>query len=208
MDNRVGRPRSLKKLGTKNGKLTILAAVYKDNTPAWECSCDCGNIHIVKDGDLRHTKSCGCHRKEIGKLNHTTHGMTKTNIYSVWRSMIRRCYEKSNESYKNYGGRGIKVCERWRNSFECFLQDMGEPEKGLTLDRIDNNGDYEPSNCRWVDMKTQANNRRSNVFIEGVGLTQAAEDSGHSIQCISHRVYKMGMSIHEAMSTPKLRERC
>lgn len=112
------------------------------------------------------TKSCGCLRRETTSLvglAKKTHGMRDTPEYGVWANMKDRCYNPSSEDYKNYGGRGIKVCERWLNSFENFYEDMGEkPWSKLlySLDRINNDGNYEPSNCRWATVKQQVNNRR------------------------------------------------
>lgn len=207
MANRLGSPRDLSKIGSRHGRLVIVSDVYKDSKPAWECKCDCGNIHVVKNADLRNTKSCGCFRRDCSRASHTTHGMTKTKTYQAWRQMISRCSNKNNHAYKNYGGRGISVCYRWANSFELFLQDMGEPTEGQSLDRINNDGNYEPGNCRWTDSITQANNRRTNVFLNGKTIAQAAKESGHSVQVLSWRIYKMGMSLSEAMATPKLRRR-
>lgn len=125
----------------------------------WSCRCDCGNIKDVPIDALNagRVKSCGCLRKE----QNTTHGMKGTPTYKAWKSMRQRCKNKNDPHYPDYGGRGITVCERWE-SFENFLADMGErPSDDLSIDRINNDGNYEPGNCRWTDRFTQARNRRN-----------------------------------------------
>lgn len=122
------------------------------------CLCDCGTIKEIPvarffDGG---TVSCGCHKATVSK----THGLSKTPVWYCYNNMISRCTRESNAYYENYGGRGITVCDRWLESFENFLEDMGIPEDGLTLDRIDPDGNYDPSNCRWVNMSVQGFNRR------------------------------------------------
>lgn len=210
MVKRVGRPRSTEKIGAKFGRLTVLEAAYKDQLPAWKCLCECGTEHVVKDRDLRGTKSCGCLRVDMGKAN-KTHGMLGTKTYDAWHGMKQRCFNPANKAWKNYGGRGITVCDRWKDSFEFFLQDMGESPVGKSLDRIDNSKGYSPENCRWADNQTQARNKRSNVrFDIGDGpmtLSEIAERSGLSVQVLSWRIYKMGMSPKEACETPPLRRR-
>ena len=132
----------------------------------WECLCQCGNITNVLVGNMNNksTKSCGC-------LNHKPtnqkHGGRYSKAYGSWRAMKRRCYDESNKVYHNYGGRGIKVCDRWLNSFENFYKDMGErPSKNHSIDRIDVNGNYTPENCRWATMTEQQCNKRNNKYVD------------------------------------------
>ena len=146
--------------GEKYGRLTVIEKTdRKQGTNyIYKCRCDCGNIVYVSSGHLgKETFSCGCLKREC----HTTHGMTKSRIYNIWTLMKQRCCNKSNNVYSQYGGRGIKVCDEWNDNFENFLtwSLKNGYSDNLTIDRINNDGNYEPSNCRWVDMTTQVNNR-------------------------------------------------
>lgn len=136
--------------------------------------CDCGREKVVIAHNVRtrRTRSCGCLRAEQLRARRLRHGATRTPEYAVWLSIRERCENPKAASYPGYGARGIRVCERWRNSFDAFLADMGARPEGGTIDRIDPNGDYAPDNCRWTDMLTQQNNRRNNILITFRGRTQ------------------------------------
>lgn len=145
----------------KYGRLTVIEfADVKGGNKRYLCLCDCGNKKVIAGTSLRTgaTKSCGCLNLEKKRTRDNVHGLHGTKIHKSWSAMIQRCTNPNNPKYYRYGGRGITVCERWKK-FKNFLEDMGIPKQHLSLDRIDNNGNYEPSNCRWASSLVQGNNR-------------------------------------------------
>ena len=142
----------------------------------WECVCDCGKTTCVLTVNLTQgrTKSCGCLKNEKLIQRSTTHNQRHTKLYEVWKTLKQRCINPNSQAYKNYGGRGISVCDDWRDSFPSFYDwSMKNGYKeGLSIDRIDNNGNYCPENCRWVDKRTQANNTRTNHYLTYLGQTK------------------------------------
>jgi hypothetical protein len=177
----------------------------KNKGAIWECKCDCGLSKPVRAGDLLSgkTKSCGCLAIEA----RTKHGRNGTKLYNVWRGMLARC---ANPMTANYHGRGIKVCEAWLD-FKTFLRDVGEiPFEGATLERKDNDGDYEPDNVVWASRKEQSANTRTNLWLEHNGerhiLAQWAEITGLGTKTIGDRL-RRGWSIDRALTTPAKRTR-
>lgn len=162
-------------IGQRFGRLVVVSAAdRKDGYARWKCLCDCGATTEARTGDLKHgnTSSCGCLRRELTGNIRRTHGLSKTSLHNTWELMRSRCSNPNNKCWQDYGGRGIKVCERWENSFENFLADMGEkPFEGAQLDRIENDGDYSPDNCRWSTRKENGRNKRNTLFLTLNGLT-------------------------------------
>lgn len=207
--------------GKRFGKLTVIEKHNQDKWGGWNwlCKCDCGNESIVSGGHLRgmKAKSCGCSRTESKNF---IHKMTGSRIYSIWQAMKSRCYYDKNKRFKDYGGRGITVCDEWKNSFISFYEwsmkngyDENAERGQCTIDRIDVNGNYEPNNCRWATIKQQANNTRRNHFIEYNGKTQTvsqwANELGVEPDSIFNRLQK-GFTEEEALTLKfyERRKRC
>lgn len=194
--------------GVRFGRLVAIKATsQKRYNYIWECLCDCGEIVEVLGGRLASgkTTSCGCLKREMDKTRSKTHGHSKSRTYHIWLGMRNRCYNKNVKAYPHYGGRGITICDRWRNSFPSFLEDMGEAPARLSIDRINNDGNYEPSNCRWATDLTQARNCRKNVMITAFGKTlcvsEWAQELGVSGATISKRI-RLGLTPEDAITIP------
>lgn len=168
-------------IGRRFSRLVVTDRVRDDKTgrTAWMCLCDCGKTTRVPTGQhlLRgNTKSCGCIRFSPDH-NTTTHGKTNSPEYRTWAGIKKRCYNENEAAFKDYGGRGIRVCDRWLNSFESFYEDMGPRPHGMTLDRFpDVNGNYEPGNCRWATVAAQNRNKRSTRWLSIFGISACMKD--------------------------------
>lgn len=180
----------------------------KRNRALWECRCDCGNTTYVTSGDLRqnNTKSCGC-QKNKGRLSHGDAKGPYNRLYGIWAAMKARCTNPNNTSFPNYGARGVTVCEEWKEyiPFKKWALKNGYAEN-LTIDRIDVNGSYSPSNCRWVTYKTQSNNTRRNRFLTANGKTQTvsewSKETGIPCRTISARINVLGWNEADAVNRP------
>lgn len=198
-------------VGLVFNRLTINRVwVYNQNN-IWrlmaECSCVCGNVIQVRICAIKsgNTKSCGCLNSELIAVlgrSKKKHGMTGTSLYRIWSNMKTRCLNKRNRAYQRYGGRGISICQRWM-VFQNFVEDMGIPERGMSIDRIDNNGNYEKSNCRWATATEQSRNRRSNIVLTHMGesklLSDWSRETGINRTTIMSRINR-GWSIDDAIS--------
>jgi hypothetical protein len=189
--------------GMRFGKLTVIrqAGSNKFRKVCWECKCDCGNTKVVCGAELRNgkVKSCGCSKKSL--LN-----KSELRIHRIWYGIVDRCTNKNNHAYEKYGGRGIQVCDEWKQ-FEPFLEwaNGSGYDNNLTIDRIDNMGGYCPTNCRWVTMREQANNRRGNTLLSYNGethtLSEWSEIYNLGENVITERL-KIGWSVVDAITKP------
>lgn len=202
-------------VGQKFGRLTVTRLERRRRGRAFGvCDCECGGHATVQINKLRdgHTRSCGCLQSEVTTARNKTHGFTGTPTYRVWRSIIDRCTNDKTIGWHYYGGRGITICARWRNSFTDFLADMGErPTLDHTIDRYpDQNGHYEPGNCRWATWTEQNRNTRRNRYLTLNGRTQTlvawAEELGADKTTLYQR-FRLGWPIERILTTPG-RKRC
>lgn len=168
--------------GVRFDRLTAVELVSRENKyndHQWRFVCDCGKTVVLRIKSVRsgHTGSCGCKAVEVLSARNTTHGLSgaQRNEYRSWKDMRSRCNNPRDSDYKDYGGRGIAVCEKW-SSFRQFFADMGVKPDRTTLDRMDVNGNYEPGNCRWATAKEQANNKRTNVYISISGVEKTLQE--------------------------------
>lgn len=189
--------------GEKFGRWTVLKFVTKKagyQEFVWRCRCECGAVANVNGSTLKggRSKSCGCY--SVDRVR--THGMEGTPTYNVWGHMLSRCRNERHKQYDRYGGRGIKVCKRW-HKFENFFADMGEKPPGLSLDRVDNDGDYKKSNCRWATPRQQLGNQERSLRFEWNGkmqtLSDLAREHGISRRKVYQRILK-GWTLKDALT--------
>lgn len=169
------------KSGDRKGRLTAIEPVGTNNfgKKIWRFACDCGNEHFAVGSNVFNgkTSSCGCYKKEI--LSNRSHGMSNSRTYRNWSSLKERCYNKNSKSYQWYGAIGIIVCDRWKDSFENFLEDMGEKPEGFTIERINVQGNYFPENCCWANWYAQSINKRTSLSENDVKLIFELREKGY-----------------------------
>lgn len=199
--------------GMRYGRLLVLcAAGHNGRALQWLCLCDCGRKTYVRGADMRQGKhlSCGCLQSERASAANGKHRGCSTKIYFVWGSMIGRCHNPKNKSYPRYGGRGITVCDRWRNSFEAFRHDMGaRPSDQHSIERKDNSLGYDPSNCCWATTTQQSNNRRNVKRYQYGGRDGTARDMSQwfnvPFKILRNRLGSLKWPIERAISQPYIR---
>lgn len=206
-------PAAIDVTGQRFNRLVVLRPEgRRGRDKMWLCQCDCGNLIRASAGALRsgNPQSCGCRQREFARrlcISKTTHGMSNKRLYNIWHTMNQRCYYDKHIGWKFYGGRGITVCNEWKR-FEPFMEWSlsNGYDSHLTIDRIDSDGDYEPSNCRWVTHKVQQNNRRSNTMLTHGGrtqtLTQWADELGIGCTTLHYRL-AAGYASDDILSTQK-----
>ena len=201
--------KSIDLTGNVFGRLTVVKRVEnsKKGEARWECRCSCGNVLIVASEKLRRgfVESCGCLKVEQGKTPYTKHGLRDLPEYDVWNNMKRRCHIKTHHKYKDYGARGIEVCDEWYSSLSKFYEDMGpRPSPEHSLERKDNNKGYCKENCEWATREDQQNNRRITPFYlyNGVykSLTAHCRDLGIDRRLVYNRIYRSGISLEDAVN--------
>lgn len=200
------------KTGDKYGRWTLIHPDEKTDKK-WICKCDCGTLKSVWLSNITSgkTKSCGCYGREALSLRDYKHGGAKERLYHVWCNMRRRCYDPKNNRYQNYGGKGVKVCDEWQDyaTFREWAYSTGYDDKATygkcTIERIDVDGNYEPSNCTWKTIKEQCYNRTSNRYLSFNGKTQTITEWEKELHLPKDRIgdrLRKGWSIERALSTP------
>jgi hypothetical protein len=192
--------------GQRFGRLAVTGRAFPNyrGNAVWECACDCGNRAQVIGPHLTRglIASCGCLRRERALAAVVKHGQSKTPVYNIWIKIRDRCQNVKNRDYRRYGGRGIKVCDRWQ-TFENFYADMGHPPPGMTIERQDNDGPYSPDNCVWADRKTQRRNTSTNLMVQVEGALLPLAVACERLRLKRRAVYmrmRRGMSFSEAVS--------
>ena len=204
-------------IGKKFNNLLVLniAGRNKYNRPLYECQCDCGNKIIVEATKVKNgaTKSCGCLQRKVARKHLETHGLTNTRLYRIWNSMKARCYDCNNSRFYAYGEKGVAVCDEWKGDFQSFYDwamSNGYSEN-LSIDRIDVNGNYEPSNCKWSTNIEQANNTTRNRYITYQGITMTvsewARHFGFNYKYFHEKLKKCNWSIENLLEIPYFKEK-
>lgn len=194
--------------GMRFGRIVVLGydkSSKKDSY--WQCICDCGISKIIGKRHLKNTKSCGCYRNERLSIISTKHGCASTAEYKTWTGIIERCTNTKSSLYPAYGGRGIKICQEWLDNFEIFLEDMGvKPFKTASIERKDNNGDYNKDNCCWASKVEQACNRRNTIIVDWQGqkmpLTILCKERGMPDKQVWNRINILGWPVEDAINKP------
>ena len=206
-----GCGKRLQLVGKRFGKLLVVSPYgTKNGASMWLCKCDCGNTAIKKGAALKAGVGChcGCVKNEMLRKRFQTHNLSRTRLYKIWNGMKNRCSNTNLREYKYYGGRGIKVCNEWKEDFMKFYDwaIANDYADELTIDRIDVDGDYSPSNCRWITNREQQFNKRNNVLLTHNGetktLTEWCEEKHLAYQTLRGRIYRLGWSIDKAIETP------
>ena len=196
--------------GRKFGRLTVLKTYRENNLTYCDCKCICGNISKIRASNLKsnHTKSCGCLHQEMRVKSNITHGKSNTRLWRIYHGIKARCINKNSTKYYYYGARGIKVCDEWINNFENFYNwaiNNGYKDD-LTIDRIDVNGNYEPNNCRWIDLKQQTRNKRTTHYLTYKNKTHCITEWEEILKfpknLIHQRITKYHWDIEKALNTP------
>jgi hypothetical protein len=199
---------TINEVGNRYGRLKVIAQAKKprnSRSAFWLCRCDCGKEIVARGWDLRNGRyiSCGCSLHDGHRRKHGDYG---TRLYSIWNNMRHRCTDTYSKGFPHYGGRGISVCNDWNDyeSFRCWALSNGYSEN-LTIDRIDVNGNYEPSNCRWISMKEQALNKRTNHFLECDGKRKTVKEWADEIGICQGTLFtrlRRGWSDEQIIKTP------
>jgi hypothetical protein len=196
-------------IGDRHGRLTLLEFIPGGKHPKVRCRCDCGTEKVIQRDNLGRTHSCGCIKREMLQAK-ATHGMSQSPEFRIWADMRQRCQNPSNYRFPEWGGRGVTVCGRWDASFSAFYADMGQrPSSRHSIDRIDNNGHYEPTNCRWATAKQQRENQRRTKMYTFNGMTGTLKDlarhAGIRYSAVHQRVTKMQWPLDKALTKPSQR---
>lgn len=199
--------------GKTFGRLLVLECAGRDkhNNALWNCQCICGASTLTSSLKLTrgYTRSCGCLQRDLASMRATTHGMSKSAEFNIWGHIKRRCFDQRTPQWDDYNGRGITMCEEWRHSFEAFFKNVGpRPTKAHTIERINNNGNYEPGNVRWATRLEQNRNTRVTRFLTHNGVTKClgewAEELNLNSATLGQRIDRQHWSIAEAVTTPNL----